>query len=148
MFWFISNSFVRELNNEVNPFLFLLIRVIIFSVLAFLTFPLFKKIFAEGRQMKINRRIVMHTFFYIIVLIIAQSSFIFALGHNLTIAEGLGILEGVFTFIFVMALAKTKFFKNYLFEPIDRKTLTVRTIGVTLAFIGTAGALSQIIGLV
>jgi hypothetical protein len=95
--------------------------------------------------MKINYSIVVNTIFYAIILIIAQTSFVYALGENLTITEGVGILEGVFTFIFVISLYKTEFFKKYLFEATDIKTLSIRITGVILAFLGTAGAISQII---
>ncbi|MHA2103712.1 MAG: hypothetical protein ACW981_09805 [Candidatus Hodarchaeales archaeon] len=145
VFWAVSNTLVRELNNEVYPLFFLLIRSILFVFLGIVTFPLFNKLFAKGKKMKINYSIVVNTIFYAIILIIAQTSFVYALGENLTITEGVGILEGVFTFIFVISLYKTEFFKKYLFEATDIKTLSIRITGVILAFLGTAGAISQII---
>jgi drug/metabolite transporter (DMT)-like permease len=145
IFWAVSNTLVRELNNEVYPLFFLLIRSILFVFLGIITFPLFNRLLAKGKKMKINYNIVVNTIFYAIILIIAQTSFVYALGENLTIAEGVGILEGVFTVILVISLYKTEFFKKYLFEATDFKTLSIRITGVILAFLGAAGAISQII---
>jgi hypothetical protein len=75
---------------------------------------------------------------YVFILVSAQALFVYSLGKSLTVTEGIGVAEGAVTFIFSIVVAS--FIDNsVLQEPMDRKSLLLRTAGVFLATIGTLG---------
>lgn len=139
--WAISNSLTRNLNNHYSPFLFLLIRIFFFTILAIVTYPFMKKILLKGKNLIVSKKLIGMTFIYVLILVSAQFLYIYALGISLTIAEGLGVLEGAFTFLLAVGLSKINYFKDYLQEPMDRITVLVRSVGMLLATIGSLGVI-------
>lgn len=139
VFWAISNSIVRNLNNSVHPLLFLLFRSTIFIIICLILYPILNKKLANNKAISFSSNTLKHAIVYVCILIIAQLLFLQALGESLTIAEGLGVLEGVFTFLMAILLSKIQYFRNYLLEPLERKTLKVRTIGVIITTLATIG---------
>ena len=139
--WGISNTLIRELNNHFNPLLFLYLRMIIFAIIAILTYPLLNNSLSNGMSIRFTKKNTYQVLLYIFIILTAQIMYVYALGESLTIAEGLGVLEGMFTFVMAIALSKIKYFKNYLEEPLDKLTLLIRTFGVLVTTIGTIGVL-------
>ena len=139
--WAISNTLTRDLNNHFHPLLFLLIRIVFFAIIALITYPLFKSSLAKDKPLKLSKRTFYQVVTYIIIIITAQTLYIYALGQSLTIAEGLGVVEGVFTFILAISLSKLPYFKEYLQEPLQKITIIVRTIGVIITTVGTFGVI-------
>ena len=139
--WAISNTLTRELNNHFHPLLFLFLRIIMFLIIAVLTYPFLKQYLAKNQKFQFSRKNIFQIITYVLILITAQVMYVYALGVSLTIAEGLGVLEGMFTFIMAIGLSKNSYFKEYLQEPLERITLLVRTTGVIITMIGTFGVL-------
>lgn len=139
--WGISNTLIRELNNDFQPILFLYLRMIIFAIIAFFTYPFLKNSLSNGMTIKFTKHSTYQVLLYIFIILTAQIMYVYALGESLTIAEGLGVLEGMFTFVMAIGLSKIRYFKDYLEEPLDKVTLVVRTLGVLVTTIGTIGVL-------
>jgi hypothetical protein len=139
--WGVANSIVRQLNNEVFLLLFLLIRGVFFVTFAVVTYPILNRFLASGKAIKYTSTSIKHTGIYILILFFAQASFVYALGVSLTLTEGIGVLEGVFTFLLAVIISKNLKWKEILEEPLDQLTLSIRSIGVILAIIGTVGVL-------
>ena len=139
--WAISNTLVRDLNNHFHPLLFLLLRILMFIIIGILTFPYLRSKLAPNIKIKISRRIVIQLTSYVVILVTAQILYIYALGLSLTISEGLGVLEGVFTFILAIGLSKIRYFKEYLKEPLEKITIIIRSLGVVIATLGTFGVI-------
>lgn len=139
--WALANTLTRELNNHFHPLLFLYIRIIFFAIIAIITYPILKKSLSNGISLTFNKKSTNQIILYILILLTAQMMYIYALGESLTIAEGLGVLEGVFTFMMAIGLSKINFFKNYLEEPLGQLTLIVRVFGVLITTLGTIGIL-------
>ena len=139
--WAISNTLTRELNNHFEPLLFLFIRIFMFFIIAIITYPYLRSKLTNNQPMYFSKKHIYQVLTYVLILITAQMLYVYALGLSLTITEGLGVLEGIFTFILAISLSKIVYFKNYLQEPLERLTLTVRTFGVLITTIGTFGVL-------
>ena len=139
--WAISNTLTRELNNHFEPLLFLFIRIFMFFIIAIITYPYLRSKLTNNQPMYFSKKHIYQVLTYVLILITAQMLYVYALGLSLTITEGLGVLEGIFTFILAISLSKIVYFKNYLQEPIEKLTLTVRTFGVLITTVGTFGVL-------
>lgn len=137
--WAISNTLIRELNNHFSPLLLLLLRISMFFIIAVLTFPYLLKVLGPDKPLKLSRKNLYQVVTYNLIILSAQVLYVYALGVSLTIAEGLGVLEGMFTFILAIGLSKISYFKQYLQEPMERITIIVRTLGVIIATVGALG---------
>ncbi|MFX0124323.1 MAG: hypothetical protein ACFFAE_11845, partial [Candidatus Hodarchaeota archaeon] len=81
-------------------------------------------------------KLVLQAIFYVILIMIADITITLAIGESLTITEAITALEGLFVFIFMVLIAQNNTLKNALQEPFDKKTLTVRFLGVIIATVG------------
>lgn len=141
--WAICNGFVRYLDNNVPVALFLAARMTVFALLSVATFPWLNRWLADSRNLRPTRQLTGLILIYVLVLVAAQLGMIYALGESLTITEGIGVIEGVFTFIFAVLLARSATLQKTLNEPIDKHTLIVRAVASTLAAIGAMGVLLE-----
>lgn len=138
--WSLSNAVVRALNNAFHPLLFLFIRIIFFAIIALLSHSyLNPRLSPKTKFIKLNRPILLHTLMYSFILLSAQSLFIWALGESLLITETIGIFEGIFTFILAISISLIPYFRNYLNEPLDKLTLSVRSMGTVITTLTTVG---------
>lgn len=144
IFWGLSNSIISTIIDEIDPLSFLLIRGFIFLTLALITFPTFNKLLGQNRRVRYTNKTIKYTLLYGIIIVIAQNGFIFALGQSLTLAEGIGVLEGIFTFVFAIFVTKYSNIGKFLDEPTDRLTLLVRITGVLIALFATIGVLIEV----
>ncbi|MHA2169278.1 MAG: EamA family transporter [Candidatus Kariarchaeaceae archaeon] len=136
-FWACANVLISMLDGEIPPFIFLAIRQIIMLSLTLFFYRIGSRNFDSMNHtidfVKIRRVLV-----YVFILVSAQALFVYSLGKSLTVTEGIGVAEGAVTFIFSIVVAS--FIDNsVLQEPMDRKSLLLRTAGVFLATIGTLG---------
>ena len=138
IFWAVANSLITFLHSEIHFVAIILIRL---WVLTFLIFILSTKLNSSLKYSplpkKFDKTLALLTFFLVIVLFMGDLGFIYSLGSSLTISEAVGALQGLFVFILVLLLSNIPFFKNGLKEPLDKKTLTVRVLGIVLATLGT-----------
>ena len=139
--WAISNTLVRDLDNHFHPLLFLLLRIIMFIIIAIITFPYLRSKLAPNSSIRLSKRTIFQMITYVLIIVTAQILYITALGLSLTIAEGLGVLEGVFTFVLAIGLSKISYFEEYLQEPLEKLTIIIRTFGVIIATVGIAGVI-------
>jgi drug/metabolite transporter (DMT)-like permease len=137
--WACANVLISMLDGEIPPFMFLLIRQVIMLSLALLFYRVASRNFDSMNHaidfMKVRRVLV-----YVFILISAQALFIYSLGKSLTVTEGIGVAEGAVTFIFSIVVAYL-IDNSVLQEPIDRRSILLRTMGVFLATIGTLGVI-------
>ncbi len=138
-FWGMANVFIRKLDNELPTYIFLTVRQIIMLILALSFYKVGKTSF-DKTSSTLNLKLIRKILFYVILLTIAQGLYVYSLGEDLTISEGIGVAEGTFTLIFSLFIAK--FVSNKILnEPLDKITLFVRLIGMILAAIGTLGVI-------
>ncbi|MCY3415011.1 MAG: EamA family transporter [Candidatus Heimdallarchaeota archaeon] len=139
VFWSLANFMVRYMNDVLPTFVFIFFRQIILVTLAWISY------FVVTRRMDFPRLqvqpdLMKKVFVYALVVMLAQFGMIGALGKNLTITEGIGVLEGSATL--VLSLIYARFINNeVLDEPLDRKSLIIRITGATMALLGTLGAI-------
>jgi hypothetical protein len=137
IFWACANVLISMLDGEIPPFMFLVIRQIIMLSLALLFYRVASRNF-DAMNQTIDFMKVRRVFVYVLILVCAQALFIYSLGKSLTVTEGIGVAEGAVTFIFSLVVAN--FIDNsVLQEPIDRRSILLRTVGVFLATLGTFG---------
>ena len=136
----IADSLIRSLHNEVSFIAIILIR---FIVLTFLITILGSYLTNTFKYPKITKRIdnkfAIMIFIQVLIIFIGDIGNIYALGESATITEAIGSLQTLFVFILVLLLSRVKFLKDGLNETLDRKTLSVRIIGMVFATIGTFG---------
>ncbi|MCH8908992.1 MAG: DMT family transporter, partial [Candidatus Heimdallarchaeota archaeon] len=143
LFWAIGNFFVTYLGNDVPPFFFLFVRQG-FMILFLVAFYLVNKSRFDHHLIKRSDNFFSLSISYFVALLSAQVLFIYALGNSLTITEGIGVSEGIFTVI--MSVGAAYFIGNQtLQEPLDRKTLTVRLIGSVITLICTLGIIFSVV---
>ena len=70
---------------------------------------------------------------------LADLGFLFILGDSVTLSESVSTLEGLFVFVMVVFFSKHSRLRKGLNEPMDRRTLTIRFIGIIIATFGSIG---------
>ena len=138
--WALSNVFIGELGPDFPTIMYIIMRAMLFTVVGVASFPLMKKILGVREKFHISRRILTMISPYVLVLLFAQFLLFFVIGQSVTLAESIGVFEGIITFViatctpvFISRLSDT------LDEPTNRKTLIVRSIAATIATLGTLG---------
>lgn len=140
IFWAIANSLIRFLHNDVHYVGIILIRLIVLTSLIFLVASKLNTRFSYPPiEKKFNGKFFLIVTVLVLSLFLGDLGYIYSLGFSATITEAIGSLQGLFVFIMILLLSKIKFFKDGLDEPLDKKTLTVRILGMVFATIGTIG---------
>lgn len=140
IFWSIANSLIRFLHNDVHFVGIILIRLIVLTSLIFLVASTLNTRFSYPPiEKKFNRRFFLIVTVLVLLLFMGDLGYIYSLGFSATITEAIGSLQGLFVFVLILLLSKVQFFKDGLEEPLDKKTLSVRILGMVLATIGTVG---------
>lgn len=138
-FFAIGNAFIRLLSNQVNVLTQLVFRLTFLLIATLLTYPLLNRKIGDKRHLKETLgkpKLVLQATIYVILILIADITTTLAIGESLTITEAITTLEGLFVFIFIILVSQNKTLLNALQEPFDKKTLTVRFLGVIIATIG------------
>ncbi|MHA2246229.1 MAG: EamA family transporter [Candidatus Hodarchaeales archaeon] len=138
-FFALGNAFIRLLSNQINILTQLVFRLSFLLIVTLLFYPLLNRKIGDQRSLKETVRkskLVLQTIIYVILIMIADIATTLAIGESLTITEAIAALEGFFVFILMALIAQNKTLQKALQEPFDRKTLTVRFLGVIIATIG------------
>ncbi|MDH5646201.1 MAG: hypothetical protein OEZ01_09350, partial [Candidatus Heimdallarchaeota archaeon] len=134
--WSVSNMIIRQLEQSVPVLEFLFYRQIVFVILIIITFLSIKN--KLHTKLTLNKNLLLKYSIYSAFLLFAQFLYIYALGFSLTITESIGIMEGAFTLLFSILIAK--YYNNQILnEPIDRESILIRIVGMIFASIGTLG---------
>lgn len=134
LFWSISNFFVTRVTQVIAPFEYLGLRIIIFLALALL-FKIPGSRAFDGDRKHRTRSIFPILIVFTALTLVGQYLFVVALSISLTLTEGIGVFEGVLTFILSISLAKI-FKMDSLDEVVDRKSMVVRITGIIIATTG------------
>jgi drug/metabolite transporter (DMT)-like permease len=135
LFWGLSNIFVTSMGTVISPYHFLAYRQVIFVIAVWVLYPLISKKLDHGTP-KLDRSFVKKLLLYISLALVAQVLFLYALQQSLTITEGLGVFEGVITFIITILFAH--YVDNTILgEALSKRELGVKFIGVILSITGT-----------
>jgi len=136
-----SNSFVRLLNNSINTFTLVVIRLLFMIIFSVTSYNILKKFtnYSEIYEMRnLTRKETINLFFYLFMFTIADILVTFTLGESITITESMGALQGAMVFILINILLFIKpNLLEQLQEPRDKKTLGIRLIGIIIALIGS-----------
>ncbi len=135
IFWAFGNLMIRSLDSVFEPMHFVSIRQFIMIPMAFTAY-LYTTRKLDWKKINYNPRIFTEVLFYAILLISAQFLFITALNQSLTLVEGIGVLEGSFTLLISLFVAK-KYGNETLKEPLDKKSLIVKLSGTSIAMVST-----------
>ncbi len=135
IFWAFGNLMIRSLDSVFEPMHFVSIRQFIMIPMAFTAY-LYTTRKLDWKRINYNPRIFTEVLFYAILLISAQFLFITALNQSLTLVEGIGVLEGSFTLLISLFVAK-KYGNETLKEPLDKKSLIVKLSGTSIAMVST-----------
>lgn len=139
VFFSLGNAFIRLLSNQINVLTQLVFRLTFLLIATLVFYPILNRRIGDKRPLKDTvkkSKLVLQAIIYVILIMIADIATTLAIGESLTITEAITALEGLFVFIFIFLIAQNKTFQNALQEPFDRKTLTVRFLGVIIATIG------------
>ncbi|MHA2362692.1 MAG: EamA family transporter [Candidatus Hodarchaeales archaeon] len=140
-FWAIANTIIRFLNNEVFFILIVVIRLFTMFFLLVITFPKLNNSFADGQPLHVTRQGLLFVLIYVMVFLIADTSFTYSLGESLTIPEAISTFQGAIVFLSVLILIRNPHLQNVLNEPLDRYTIVIRFVGVLIATLGTLGVI-------
>ena len=138
-FFAIGNAFIRLLSNQINVLTQLVFRLTFLLIATLVSYPLLNRRIGNRRHLKETLgkpRLVLQAIIYVVLIMIADITTTLAIGESLTITEAITALEGLFVFIFMILIAQNKTLLKALQEPFDKKTLTVRFLGVIIATIG------------
>lgn len=135
VFWGLSNVFVASMGTVISPFHFLMYRQVVFVLAVWLLYPLLRKRLDHNTP-NLNWSFFKKVLLYIALTLVAQVLFIFSLQQSLTITEGLGVFEGVITFIITILFAHYVD-NSILGESLGKKELTIKVGGVILSLTGT-----------
>jgi drug/metabolite transporter (DMT)-like permease len=134
-----GNAFVRLLHNQVYVLTQLVIRLTFILIATLLFYPFLNRRIGDDRSLIETIRVpklVLQAVIYVTLIVIADIPTTIAIGESLTITETIIALEGVFVFILVLLVGQNKTIRYILQEPFDRKTLTIRFLGVIIATVG------------
>ncbi|MHA2502894.1 MAG: EamA family transporter [Candidatus Kariarchaeaceae archaeon] len=134
LFWAVANFYTTVVTQVIRPIEYLSLRIIIFAILAVLISPIARPMFDQNRTRPSRSLLPILTAFTVFTLS-AQFLFILALSTSLTITEGIGVFEGVATFVLSMVIAKFSSLDS-LDELLDRKSILVRGSGAIVATVG------------
>ena len=137
IFFAIGNIFVRSINNNLPLLVLLTLRFDIYFILAIILFPIFNPLLAHNKKPIISKDAILKTIVFAVLTIVGELAFISVVRENLTIAEGLGVFEGIFTFSISLLVASNIHYNQVLKEPLDRQSLSIRITGAGLAILGT-----------
>jgi drug/metabolite transporter (DMT)-like permease len=135
----IGNAFIRLLSNQINVLTQLVFRLTFLLIATLLFYPLLNRKIGDRRHLKETLRkpkLVLQATIYVALIMISDFAITLAIGESLTITEAITALEGLFVFIFMILIAQNKTLQKALQEPFDKKTLSVRFLGVIIATIG------------
>ncbi len=135
LFWGLGNIFVTSIGTVISPFHFLVYRQFVFVMAVWLFYPLLRRKL-DHESPHLDRAFFKKVLLYIALTLVAQILFLFSLQQSLTITEGLGVLEGVITFI-VTVLFAHYVDNSILGEALSRKEMIVKIGGVILSITGT-----------
>ncbi|MFX0183179.1 MAG: EamA family transporter [Candidatus Hodarchaeota archaeon] len=139
IFFAIGNAFIRLLSNQINILTQLIFRLTFLLIATLIAYPLLNRKIGDKRPLKEtvrNPKLVLQAIIYVALILIADIVITLAIGESLTITEAITALEGLFVFMFMILIANNKTLQKALQEPFDKKTLTVRFLGVVIATIG------------
>ena len=135
VFWGLSNIFVTSMGTSISPFHFLMYRQIVFVFAVWMFYPLLRKRL-DHTTPRLDWVFFKKVLLYIALTLVAQVLFLYSLQQSLTISEGLGVLEGVLTFIITVLFAH--YVDNTILgEALSKKELMVKIGGVILSITGT-----------
>ena len=135
-----ADSLIRSLHNEISFIVIILIRFIVLTSLITILGSHLSNTFNYPKIPKnIDYRFLILIFLQTLIIFIGDIGNIYALGESATLTEAIGSLQTLFVFILVLIFSRFKILKDGLNEVLDRKTLTVRIIGMILATFGTIG---------
>lgn len=139
--WAFSNTFVRLLNNSINTFTLVIIRLTFMTLLSIIVFYLLNtqtKYLDKYISRNIKRRELKNLLIYLSFFTIADILVTYSMGESITISESMVALQGALIFIIinVLLLVRPDLIKQ-LQEPRDKKTLFIRSIGIIIALIGS-----------
>lgn len=142
LFFSTGNVFIRLLNNQVNILTQLVLRLtfLLFAIILF--YPMLNQRIGDKRPLKAtisNPKLLIQALIFVLMILIADFSMTIAIGESLTIAETIGALEGIFIFLMMLVVLQNKNLRTIFQEPFDRKTITIRSLGVIFATLGILG---------
>lgn len=143
-FWAVTSLFIRLLNNEVHFITYLLLRYVIQLILVIFLYRIMNKHFGNNEPLKLGSHLKFPIFlvmFNAIILLISDFGFVIAVGEEMIATETIVALGGLFVFVLTLILSKNNNIRIRLAEPLDKKTLFVRFLGVIFATIGVLGFL-------
>ena len=135
VFWGLSNIFVTSMGTVISPFHFLMYRQFVFVIAVWMFYPLLRKRLDHNAP-KLDWSFFRKVLLYITLTLVAQILFLFSLQQSLTITEGLGVFEGVITFIITILFAH-HVDNTILGESLGKKELMIKIAGVILSITGT-----------
>lgn len=139
IFFATGNAFIRLLSNQINVLTQLVFRLTFLLIATLLSYSFLNRKIGERGPLKEtvrNPKLVIQATIYVTLIMIADIAITLAIGESLTITEAITALEGLFVFLFMVLIAQNNTLRNALQEPFDKKTLTVRFLGVIIASIG------------
>ena len=135
-FWGFANVIIGAVNNEVFVITFLLIRLITLNFLTIILYPKFKSILGADLPLELNFKSLILVSIFVLIATIGDAAYIVALGDSVTITEAIGVFQGAIVFVFVLFLSQNPFLKSIYNEPLEKRTLMVRFLGIVIATIG------------
>lgn len=147
IFFSTGNVFIRLLNNQVNILTQLVLRLTFLLFVIILFYPMLNQRFGDKRPLKetvSNPKLLIQALIFVFLILIADFATSIAIGESLTITETIGALEGIFIFIMMLVILQNKNLRTIFQEPFDRKTITIRFLGVILATLGILGFISTL----
>ncbi len=135
IFWALSNVFIRKLSPSLSTVQFIAYRQLVMIALVWIFWVKFHAYF-DPEDKKVTLTKVRNVVLYLLMTLTAQFLFVYALQQSLTLSEGIGVFEGVSTFL--VSLLFAKFYGNeVLQEQLSKRGLIIRSVGVVLATSGT-----------
>ncbi|MHA2247626.1 MAG: EamA family transporter [Candidatus Hodarchaeales archaeon] len=143
-FMALSNYLLSSLQNTIVVHVIMLFRLTTLFSISLIHTSWLKFYTKRDMNLKIDRRILGYIIIYVISYIVGDFFLITAFGISLTISEAIMTTQAIITFILILALSQFKSLKDLIAEPLDKKTLLIRFIGIIIAVLAT---LSLIISL-
>lgn len=145
-FMALSNYLLSSLQNTIAVHVIMLFRLTTLFAISLIHTSWLK--FYKGRDMnfKIDRRILGYIVIYVISYIIGDFFLITAFGISLTISEAIMTTQAIITFILILGLSQFKSLRELIAEPLDQKTLLIRSIGIIIAVLATLSLIDSLNG--
>ncbi|OLS16509.1 MAG: hypothetical protein HeimC3_54520 [Candidatus Heimdallarchaeota archaeon LC_3] len=135
--WGFANVIIGAVNNEVFVISFLIIRLLVLNTLTILLYPKLKEYLGEDHPLHFELKSIFLISVFVLIATIGDAAYIMALGESVTITEAIGAFQGVIVFILVLLLSQNSLLRSIYNEPLKKKTLLVRFLGITIATIAT-----------